>query len=89
MAQIQMLKPSRITQLLLWLLLMVTSKRKNSEINFNLCFGIFIHSGHQEVVKLLLENGANINANNKHMDTALLLAVFTGNFHLKMIVHQL
>lgn len=42
----------------------------------------FIHSGNQEVVRLLLENGANINAKNNIGMTALIVAAARGRFKI-------
>ena len=37
-------------------------------------------NGHFEIVKILAENGANIDAENKYDNTALMWASFNGHF---------
>lgn len=41
---------------------------------------IFNHSGHNEVVKFFIENGADVNAKNLYNYTALTLAARDGDF---------
>lgn len=43
---------------------------------------IFIYSGHLGIVKLLVENGADINAKTIYNETALILAAWKSSFQI-------
>lgn len=61
---------------------------ENCKIDQNVGYGIIkqisIYSGHEGVVKLLLGNGADINAKTNSNDTALMLAADRGNSQIEI-----
>lgn len=48
-----------------------------------LCIEIFICLGHEGIVKLLVENGADINDRNRYNETALIHAATNGDFQIE------
>lgn len=52
-------------------------------VNSELSTPIQWHTGHDKIVRLLVENGAEIDVVNTDNDTPLLLAVESGIFHFE------
>lgn len=46
------------------------------------------YAGHEGIVRLLVENGANVNAVNKNLDTALILTIRSGIYKKNLFFEQ-